>query len=351
MNSKAPWFALILLPLLVTGVAAAVSIFAGAPQPVTEKDLAWHPMSTELYTENWSFLSAFDDGSFSFSSLVISNAGLGDSKPSVDVSYWAPNGKVTADLLMKKKKDLVASTENMQISVGKSSAARKGDRVMLFADGGKVRTDLAFKMEAGPWQFADGRITMNKPEDFWKYVIITPRAQVSGTITTPEGSRTVHGKGYIDHTWSNLAFFSFSKKWKSLRIHGPELSLNFVEFEGNGDLAGKNVRLLLAADDKGVVYSTTSDIDVKVLDASKGFKGYLYPTRMTIKTRRVVIEVSVEQIMQSIDVLEHMSAVEAAVIRKFVSDPALVRVKAKAKVTMEGYEPFTTVCAMEMLML
>lgn len=346
--------ALICLVLLAASVAfGAVMIFKGDPVPVGPDDFGIHPMPDEMYTENWGFLSAHDDGSYGFVNFVVSNAGFGDQKPSVDLTYWTPQGDVVTSAKLYKGDVFKGAKDALSLSVGKCVVETADGRIRINAVGDGVSASLSFTPTAKPWQHNSGRVILGKPSDFWHWVVLSPRAKVTGAFVTQGMKHDVSGSAYLDHTWSNQAFFNFSKKWLSLRIHGPEYSMNFVEFEGTGPLAGRIVRSLYIADEKGVVYFT-SDVKIEKTKIEQGKNGRTFPLTYRIVTSKCTLNVSVEKNVQQVDMLSQMGAVERAVIKKFVTNPYVYRFLTAYEATVEisgETKRFSGKAASEMLFL
>ena len=335
-----------------TVLATGFTMFSGPARQIKASDLGIHLMDTSFYTENWAFLSTHEDGSAGFCNFLISRAGLGKIKPGAGATFWSKNGKVTSFEQPFEAKQLMASNTGCDISLGPHAAKGGFGNINIHFQNEKISADLRFTSKSGPFAFNSGKILLGNPIDAWEWIITMPRAKVEGSFITEGRMNSVKGYGYVDHTWSNLAFFSFSTYWVSARIHGPEYSVSFIRFKGTKKMGGQYVTALLACSDSGIVASSTN-VTFRPTSWGKDAKtGYTYPQGFDASGNGIKISTHPRELRESIDVLATLPSIERVLVQTFVTNPRVYRIAADVNVeinTANVSTSFTAFAPVEVL--
>jgi hypothetical protein len=129
-------------------------------------------------------------------------------------------------------------------------------------------------------------------------------------ITVNGKTYNAAGLGYLDHTWSNKAFFDYSKNWLSTRIHGKKWTVNFVQMKTKDD---KFVRTLMLARD-GAAAQTAGAVNFQLLGQAKK-EGYMHPTAFELRGQAGPAQVTVTmrngRYVEVVDPIRSLSASSA----------------------------------------
>jgi len=216
-----------------------------------------HPMSRETYGEGYFFLGAFEDGSYSFANVFLTNLGPGDNKGNFDVSIVEPNGQVYFARSELKSDGVQAATGQMDVRIGQNRAWGRSPNFNIKINEQKVNLDLKYNAVLPGFAINSGRVLYGNPEDYYSSYILIPRAEVSGTISTPGGARSVKGYGYSDHGVVTMMPHKYSKRWFSLRCFDKNYTLNILEFTTPAEWGGRAVPMIMLAKDKQLLYYGT----------------------------------------------------------------------------------------------
>lgn len=320
----------IVLLLAAAGLAgAAVSQFSGQPALNPNEAGRWHPMRDETYMESWSFHARADDGGFFFAVVLVSNAGLYDNNPGINVSYYAPNGRIYSNELRIDNGRFQAATDRFDVHAGKARFWQDGRDYRLSIQEGKVTAEMTLTPTAPLWRNGTGRLLLGKNNDTWNWLMTAPRGRVSGTVASGGQTFKVTGTGYTDHCWSNEAYFSFSKNWFSLHVSTPVRTVDFHQIVKLQKRGAEIVRSLMAVRD-GQQPRHTDAVDLEILQW-QATKKYRHPVAFNLHGRIDDTEYFVEarngRYGETIDPLGPCSYVEQKIVRLLVADPMLYRLR------------------------
>jgi len=330
--------ALLIFMLMFAGSALAAGVVAFTGQPTWSMQSSWnlHPMGDESYTESWLFVSRTDEGGFIFCTFMISNAGLGDFNPGVAITYYTPEGKIFSNDFKMDEEHLHYAQSGLNLRVDDLRLWKQGNVVRMVIPRGKVLLDLTLRPTVQPWRQGSGVLELGNSDDTWNWAVSLPRARISGTVTA--GGKTIDaaGWGYLDHTWSNQAFFDFSSNWNTLRVHGAKRTFNFLQIVASKKLGRATARSLMMAED-GKPVRATSKVKYKVL-STLNRNGYTHPKEFIVQGNVGGVQVTLEarngRYGEAIDPLRSLSGIERTAIRALVTKPQMYRVIMDTKVTV-----------------
>jgi len=281
-----------------------------------------HPIDRESYGEGYFFLGSYNDGSYSFANVFITNLGPGDQNANVDISVVEPNGKnyfAKTDFDGTKPQ---AATDHMDVRVGDSRIWGRHPNFNVKLKAKQLALNLKYQATLPGFAINSGRVLYGSNEDFYSSYILQPRAKISGSITTPSGTRQVNGYGYNDHGWVTMMPHKYSKRWFSLRCFDEKYTLDILEFTVPSEWGSKKVPMIIFARDNKILYGGTR-YSLKPsqwqTDPQSGLK---WPKRFEYSIDRpgrvkVTGTYTVERLLEKIDLLSTLSFLERQVARFF----------------------------------
>lgn len=297
-----------------------------------------HPIDRESYGEGWFWMGRFDDGSASFINFMVSNIGPGDNKGTVDVTVWEPSGQTHLARVAFTKGSFSAATDKLDVRVGENRiwGSHPNFRVKVVEKG--IAIDLKYEAQLPGFALNSGRVTYGDPDDFYSVYTTVPRAKITGTITTPSGTRQVGGYGYSDHGVVTMLPHEYSRRWYTLRAANDKYTLDFLEFTVPEKWGGTRVPLAIFGADGKILYGgsrytlTPSDI------ATESKYGVRYPKKFTFAIDRpgkIKVEgtYTFTKPMHTIDVLSQLNAIER-MIAKFFAKSYVMRYQVQVDATV-----------------
>lgn len=331
---------LVLILLCGSAFAAGLVAFTGDPAWTDAEGWVWHPMDAETYMESWLLVARAENGGFLFASFVVGNAGLGDHNPGLGITYYAPDGTVYAHDFKLDREDLRASTESLNLTMGDMRLWREGGKIHLKVPRDEISVDCLISPEAPFWRHGSGRMILGRAEDSWNWAVLAPRGKISGAVTVNGKSYDLAGYGYLDHTWSNKSFFDFSKSWLSMRFHGREWTVNFVQMIASDGLGGRPVySLMITRPGKPIQYTDRVDMQVREWEQTDGYRHPVaYSLTGDLGETRLRVEAKTLRHAETIDPLRSLSSVERKVVHLLVAKPVMYRLVMDVAVTLEENE-------------
>lgn len=241
-----PLIVLVLLAISCTGQGASPSY----------KDDAFHYLHNgiddQLYNEWWYFNGVSDEGQF-FVSYTISD-------PENKTGFRMI--RATAAVLEDGKLPVIGyqdsqgfgadrNTPNLDIdksgfSALNESAYRIWGSVRDPTTDAPLHWDLTYNAIVPPW-FASPVQTQagHMQNDWMKWLVYMPSAQVRGTLSWNDQSRNVSAVGYHDHNWGRWAFNDPQWNWAEVSIPEDDFSLAL------GEVVGANENVILGLNYQG----------------------------------------------------------------------------------------------------
>jgi len=300
------------------------NFFIGLP----DSQNAQHPIDRESYGEGWFWMGRYDDGSASFINFLVRNIGPGDNKGTVDVTIWEPSGKTHMARVAFNKGSFQASRERLDVRVGDNRVWGSHPTYHVKLTEKDIAVDLTYQAQLPGFAINSGRVTYGSPDDFYSVYTTVPRARITGTITTPAGTRQVGGYGYSDHGVVTMLPHEYSRHWYTLRAANDKYTLNFLEFTVPPKFGGARVSLGIFGADGKILYGG-ADYTLTPSDLVTESKfAVAYPQKFNFQIDRpgkVRVEgtYSVKTMMHSIDVLAQLNAVERMVAKFFAKSYVL----------------------------
>ena len=333
---KFPWIICIVSLAAPALAAVATTFFTGPPTFSLNEAGRFHPMGDETYMENWSAFGRTNEGGFIYCVFMVSNAGLGDLNPGFSVAYYAPDGRVYSHDLKFSNKMLQAAQDRFDVRMSKSRYWKEGNSFRVTVPEGPNQLDLTLTPTTSAWRNGNGHVMLGRPTDFWNWIMPMPRGKFSGKLQTAGQTFNLNGYGAIEHIWSNLAYFGFSKNWLSLDLQSEKWSINVMQIALREKFGGQMIRsFYLAEDGQPTRYMNAPQLK---LSQWKQAKDYRHPLALdvsgVIDGAQITIQARNGRYGEAVDPLRSLNIVEQKAIRLLVTSPMLYRVVMDAKVTI-----------------
>lgn len=316
-----------------------------------------HPIDREAYGEGYFFLAAFEDGTYTFFNLFITNLGPGSNNTNIDFSISEANGKNHFARTEFSSDNVQTATDHMDVRIGEHRIWGKYPDFQIKASANGYGLDLKYHSTLPGFAINSGRVCYGDPEDFYSNYVIIPRADVQGTIQTPNGKRKVKGRGYADHGVVTMMPHKYSRRWFSLRCFHDKYTLDILEFTVPEEWGGRKVPMIIFGKDGEILYGG-ADYTLKPsqwqTDAQTGLKWPKHFDFSTDQPGKIKVKgsYSIQKTIDAIDLLSHMSFFERQIARFFAKSfiyRFLVQVKATATYPDGSTESFSAPAVSEVL--
>ncbi len=303
----------------------------------------WHPEFEDNgnYGESWFYVSRCDDGSTLFVMLSVTNLGLSTFDVSLDLQFYAIDGRSWNLHHEYDRDDISSASDRMDVTVGPAHTWGGGDAYHFTIDESDVVLDFHLANELPSYKFGGGKVYFYEDRSAeYTLGISAPRARASGSVTL-EGERfDLAGHGYHDHGWATIKMPSFIREWYALRmfdedytlvLHRQFLQPKFAADENKFGILGKD----------GEILGTTRNFWLNAT-ARRKEAGFSLPTQLQVlvNTNGYKVEGTVTELryQESIDVLARVSFPVRMAIKAFYTNPYFLRYMAQCEldVTKDG---------------
>jgi len=341
-----------MLRFLLTCLIVSFAALAAEPISLFEPDgtsgvsadfQRWHSEFEDNgnYGESWFYVARTNDGGTLFTMLSITNLGLSTFMASLDLQYYAPDGRKWNLHHEYDRDEITAASDRMDITVGPARTWGGGNAYHVTIDESDVKLDFHLANELPSYKFGGGKVLFYADQSAeYTLGISAPRAASSGTVSFGGESFDLAGKGYHDHGWSTIKMPSFIKEWYAVRLFADDYSLvlhrQFLQPKFGG---GENKFGLLGHN--GKIVGTTRNFR---LNGTKFREeaGHQLPTEIAVlvNTNGYKVEGTITELryQESIDVLGRISFPIRMAIKAFYTNPYFLRYMGQCEldVTKDG---------------
>ncbi len=290
----------------------------------------WHPEFEDVgdYGESWFYVARTDDGGALFVMFCITNLGLSTFSSSVDLQYYAPDGRKWNLHHEYDRDDITAAPDRMDITIGPCRTWGGGNAYHVTINEADVKLDFHLDNELPSYKFGSGKVLFYADQSAeYTLGVSAPRAISSGSVSFGGTTFDLAGHGYHDHGWATIKMPSFIKEWYALRMFDEEYTLvlhrQFLQPKFGG---GENKFGLVGKGNK--IVGTTRNFwmnGTKFREES----GHRLPTeiQVLVNTSGYKVEGTITELryQESIDVLGRISFPVRMAIKAFYSDPWFLR--------------------------
>lgn len=163
--------------------------------------------------------------------------------------------------------DVTFATDHCQVQMGKDSFTGdlKNYHVVVDpADGNGF--DVTLTSQSTPWRPGTGYFAFgDDDENYFTWLCVVPKGEISGTVTIDGQTRQVHGFGYHDHQWGTLLHPFAWNSWIWARQNIGEYTITLFDLVMNRNFDFRHYPLAFIQDGQGrVLFSNTTDEDTTV---------------------------------------------------------------------------------------
>lgn len=248
-----------------------------------------------------------------------------------------PNGERYWTREQLTEKNVRYSTDKLLFQQGKNFVESKDGVTKVIFDIENFSCNLTFKNKVPSWKPGHGYTYFTDKKDVYQYMaVISPWADVTGTITLPDRTLEVNGEGYADKARTNLfptKINPFIIDWRTFSPPGtPEKdkwSFTILEFVMHPSFGSRRIPILLLCHD-GKIVMATKHYDLELLDMAPGENTkYEYPQRLTIKAQdgdwKIEGEFKCGTLFDFTDIFAEMPTWIRKIAEKFMSRPVFFR--------------------------
>lgn len=326
MNGRL-WTGWLIFMLVGASAAQAAWGYSGS-KTWTDAELAPHPLSGMMASEQWSGTVVFAKDHVLNFNLIISNLTAQSDKAVLRVEYHTPDGAKLEDATRCTVKPKQA--EGLQLTCGKQTLLLAGKEMSLVYNGDKLRVKLNLTNLAQPAIPGDGRLRVPGADaDFYAFQLIIPRGKAVAKIN----GQVLSGYGSLDQSYTNTGFQKVSRHWTRTTYHDDTVSILFaVNTQKDGTSAGW---VSVATNDTNYWNDKpTIALGSSLPDPDK--KGYSAWRQLSLSgADGFSLSLPAMQLKSKADMLENLSKIEAFVVRRF-SDPMRYAFDGTAHLTLPG---------------
>lgn len=248
----------LLLP--ASGFAQARSWSEGTGNStVSMQELIPRLSSGEAYTERYNFAVDLDDDTHIGFSFTISNLGIrsGYGASEVRVNFKDRDNYSHQERVSRSNWTFDESRFALDIANTRVTALN-ADTFELHHKSDNIEIELQFRNRIPMWRPGSGAI--RNGDDYYRFTLIAPRADVSGRIKVDGHWRDVQGTraGYGDHVATNVAPYDLATRFARFRHYNDDLFVLWREIELTEDHGGQTVAFILVGVGDRIVYEDSN---------------------------------------------------------------------------------------------
>lgn len=203
------WVLLLALP---APALEPVSRF-GKNQAVTLADLQPHLYGTESYSESWSHGVWNEQGKFLLGvDFIVTNLGIGDHHGAVALDLVDEDGRHKHCKKEYDDDEWKWSRNDFRLDFGGNHLSGDTKSLQIEVACQQYRVRLTFENQLPAAKPGSGELSFGNEGNYW-LVFTSPRARVSGTVTSADKSRKISGIGYADHSRMTIAPYDMARRW------------------------------------------------------------------------------------------------------------------------------------------
>lgn len=304
-------FKFVLTLLAVLAIPAAAGAF-------NSRALIPDFLPNEQYNESWYFYFQFDQGYRVFSTVMVTNLGPGDKRPSFNCTVVSPGGKAQLYQGRHDPEELTVTESPARLDMKTSYLAAEGSNLRYHLAESGATIDLTIT------PLVEGKTKMERSKfgadagDFYEMQVPIARGKVSGSITVGGKKVDVTGTGYFEHSRSNVTVLMYSKKAMRLVIWDKDktVSAMLVKPEEGVRIA----RAFCIADSSS---TTQNNITIEESATGAALPGW------KVSACNETITVTAEKLIQKMNLFDNLSLLEKAAMGLTVGNPTTERYQIK----------------------
>ena len=214
--------------------------------------------SGQAYSERYSFAVDLDEGGHIGMNLTISNLGVRNGYGAADVRVRLPDHDNYSSSERLSRRNWSYEEDRFQIDISNTRVrAVDDDTFELKYEGDDLRVELQFKNRIPMWRPGNGELRSD--DDFYRFTIVSPRADVTGRVYIDGQWRDVKGSqsGYADHVVTNVAPYNLGNRFSRFRQYDGDVFVMWREIDLTNDFGGGSVTWILVGRGDQILYEDT----------------------------------------------------------------------------------------------
>lgn len=212
--------------------------------------------------EWWYFDAVLDDGSkvvIPFNTKGNQVTQMEGPQPQVMISITDPTGKDHTDLTKYSAEEFTFSKEKCAIEIGPHTASGDLKEYHIHVEPvNGIGADLVLKSTSTPWRAGNGYFDFG-PGQYFTWLCVVPRGEITGTLTYDGKTIPVTGQGYHDHQWGNVHHMFAWNNWLWARQNFDDYLIVVFDFVARDTYEYKHIPLVFIQDKEGKVIYQNHD--------------------------------------------------------------------------------------------
>lgn len=267
--------ALIFTFLPALAAAQAQSWAEGRASAVSMNELIPRLSSGQAYTERYTFAVDLDDGTHVGFNFTISNLGVRSGYGASEVRVRFPDRANYHHQERVSRRNWSHQTDRFALDIADTQVEAEGANVFVLRHtSDEIEVELRFQNRIPMWRPGNGEI--RNGDDYYRFMLTAPRADVTGRIKVDGAWREVRGSrsGYGDHVATNVAPYDLAKRFTRFRHYNDDIFVMWREIELTEDHGGHTVAFVVVAVGDRIIYE---DVNPEVrfsglqLDGATGY--------------------------------------------------------------------------------
>ncbi len=269
---KAAALTVLFLTIVPTAVAFELQQFAGHKnglvegfEKVDEAMFRATPRKDRFFAEAWFHELQFEEeGIIVTFNFQIHNMGLFKRNGEIVVGVSDASSGLIFDRVSFSPGKVKIDKQGFGISMGKNRMELDGNTYRVKFRGKNIQADFTWDIQIPGYQQGDGIVDLPDTDDFVRFNLPIPLAQVEGELTYNGSTHKLVGKGCMNHDWQVLSPKRYMSDWQVFWLQGPGSTINICNCTSS-TLDGKWSQRLLVAD-KGRNVFSSHDYQLEELD-------------------------------------------------------------------------------------
>lgn len=212
-------------------------------------------------------------------------------------------------------------------------------RILVDSSDDGFGVDITLKSQSKPYR--PGTSYFEFGDDYYTWLCVVPRGEVTGTVTLDGVPHEVHGRGYHDHQWGSALFWSLWNNWLWARHNFEDHSLLVFDMVASKKYGYQRFPIAFLQDKDGnIVFENTKDVNYQLIEKYRDTdSGKYYPRRskytFDVNGKHIEYELEERKVLESQNAKARKMPAPAVLMLKLKGlDPSYVRYEATGDLTV-----------------
>lgn len=243
-------------------LAAQASGWGSGGQNASADDLIPSMSSGQAYSERYSFSVSLDGGGHIGMNWTISNLGIRNGYGAAQVRFEHSDFDNYSSSERESRRNWSYDENSFKLDIADATIRAVDDSTFeLNYDAGDVKAELTFENTIDMWRPGSGEL--GDGGDFYRFTMVSPRANVTGRIYRDGQWHDVSGtnSGYADHVVTNVAPYNLASRFTRFRQYDDDVFVMWREVDLTDDYGGDNPVWVVVGVGDEIVYE---DLDAEL---------------------------------------------------------------------------------------